>query len=335
MIAALLVLLTGILSLLLTARVRGYALRNEVLDLPNERSSHTVPTPRGGGLAVLAASLLALASGVGLHRVEPTLALAFAPGMIILGVVGWLDDHGGLSARVRLAAHLLAAGAALTVLGGVPDILIGTRSIHLGPAGTVLAAIGIVWSVNLFNFMDGIDGIAASQALLIFGIAGLLFHLRGDDSLAVVASSFAAASAGFLYWNWPPARIFMGDVASGALGFMIAALAVAGERRHSVPLTAICILGGVFVGDATMTLLRRIRRGARPADAHRDHAYQRITRVWGAHRPVTLAAAGITALLGVLAGVATLRPRLAVASIGAAVVLLLIVGVAAERRAPM
>jgi Fuc2NAc and GlcNAc transferase len=335
MTSTLLIVLTGFASLFLTARVRAYALRNDVLDRPNERSSHTAPTPRGGGLAMLVAALVALAVGVLIHIVQVRHALALAPGIAILGVIGWLDDHGGLSARVRLAAHLLAAVIALAALGGVPEMQVGIGTVHLGIFGSVFAAIGIVWSINLFNFMDGIDGIAGSQALLIFGIMGELFHLRGDESLAIISGCFAAASAGFLYWNWPPARIFMGDVASGALGFMIAALAIAGERGHSVPITAVSILGGVFVGDATLTLVRRLRRGERPADAHRDHAYQRIARAWGSHRPVTVAAAGLTLLLGLLAAAATLRPQRAIASTGAAVMLLLLVAVAAERRAPM
>jgi Fuc2NAc and GlcNAc transferase len=335
MITFSLVLLTGIVSLLLTERVRAYALRNNVLDHPNERSSHAAPVPRGGGLAVLVAALLALAAGVALHRIAPRHALAFAPGMIVLGLVGWMDDHGGLSARARLAAHLIAAVSGLAVLGGLPDVRLGDTSIHLGLVGSMLAVIGIVWAINLFNFMDGIDGIAGSQAVLIFGISGVLFQLRGDGSLAVVAWSMTAAAAGFLYWNWPPARIFMGDVASGALGFMVAVLAVAGENGRSVPLVAIAILGGVFVGDATMTLVRRLRRGARPAEAHRDHAYQRLSRAWGAHRPVTLAAAGVTILLGLLAGVATMRPSAILLAAAAATLLLVGVAFAIERRAPL
>jgi Fuc2NAc and GlcNAc transferase len=335
MILLSLVLLTGVVSLLLTGRVRTYAFRHDVLDRPNERSSHTAPTPRGGGLAVLVAALLALVAGLALHRISPRHALALGPGMILLGLVGWLDDHGGMSARARLAAHLIAATTALVVLGGLPAVQLGEISLHLGTAGSILAAVGIVWSINLFNFMDGIDGIASSQAVLIFGAAGLLFHLRGADSLAAVSLSFGAASAGFLYWNWPPARIFMGDVASGAIGFMIAVLAVAGEQEGTVPLVAFGILGAVFVGDATLTLLRRVARGARPAEAHRDHAYQRLTRAWGAHRPVTLAAGAATVVLALLATAATLRPAWAMGALAITLAFLAALAVAAERRAPM
>ena len=335
MLAALLAILTGMVSYLLTARVRTYAVQHAILDPPNQRSSHSVPTPRGGGIAILCASLLAIAGGAAFHIVAPVHALALVPGMILLGVVGWLDDHGGLSARIRLAAHFIAASAGIAVLHGLPDLQLGTSSVHLGLGGSVAAVIGVVWSINLFNFMDGIDGLAGSQATIIFAIAGLLFHVRGVDSLALISCGFAAASAGFLCWNWPPAKIFMGDVSSGALGFMIAVLAVAGERSGSVPLVAFGILGGVFASDATVTLVRRLYRGALPADAHRDHAYQRISRVWGAHLPVTLAAASLTFLLGALAAIAALRQELAGMVILLASAVLLATGVAAERRAPM
>ncbi|NUR33314.1 MAG: glycosyltransferase family 4 protein [Gemmatimonadaceae bacterium] len=335
MVVSTLVLLTGAVSLWLTGQVRAYALRHDVLDRPNARSSHVTPTPRGGGLAVLVAALLALAVGVAVGRIDARHALAFAPGMIVLGIVGWRDDHGGLTARLRLAAHAAAAAASLFVLGGLPDLVIGTRVLHLGPVGTVLAAIGIVWSINLFNFMDGIDGIAGSQGVLIFGVAAVLFHLRGAGSLATLSLVFAAAAAGFLYWNWPPARIFLGDVASGALGFMIAVLAVAGENDRAVPLVAFGILGGVFVADTTITLVRRMRRGDRLADAHRDHAYQRLARAWGGHRPVTLAAAATTMALAALAAAATFRSGLAGPALLVAAVLLAALAFAAERRAPM
>lgn len=335
MIALLLIVLTGSLSALLTGRVRAYALRNDVLDRPNERSSHSAPIPRGGGLAVLLSALIALGAGAMLGRIEGRHALALGPGMILLGLVGWRDDHGGLSARVRLAAQILAASCSLAVLGGLPSIQLGSHAVQLGFGGTILAGLGVVWCINLFNFMDGIDGIAGSQALLVFGAAGLLFHARDDVSLATLSFVFAAASAGFLCWNWPPARIFMGDVASGALGFMIAILAVAGEHDRSVPLLAFCILGGVFLGDATLTLLRRLKRGRHPAEAHRDHAYQRLARAWGAHRPVTLLAAAVTAMLAALAALATFRPSSGVGALLAALVLLLALALAIEWKAPM
>jgi Fuc2NAc and GlcNAc transferase len=335
MITLVLVLATGLVSRFLTGRVRAYALRNDVLDHPNERSSHSAPTPRGGGLALLVAALTAIGAGVLLHRVALRDVVALAPGACLVGLVGWLDDHRGLSARVRLAAHLVAAMSCLAVLGGLPDLQLGHASVHLGVVGGVLATIGIVWSTNLFNFMDGVDGIAGSQAVLVFAGSGALFLLRSDESLGAVALVFAAAAAGFLYWNWPPALIFMGDVASGALGFVIAALAVAGERRHSVPLMAFALLDGVFIADATVTLLRRLRHGARPDEAHRDHAYQRMARAWGTHRSVTVATGALTAALGGLAVVVTLYPEWAVPAILAGASLLAIVTVAVERRAPM
>lgn len=335
MITLALILVAGLVSLMITGRVRQYALRNDVLDRPNERSSHSAPMPRGGGLAILLSSILTLLAGSALHQVEPRHALAIIPGLIILGTVGWLDDHGGVGAGTRLAMHLLSATAALTVLGGFPALRIGQSEVHLGLAGAAVAAVGIVWSINLFNFMDGIDGIAGSQGVIIFGAGGLLFHVRGAPSLATTSFVLAAACSGFLYWNWPPARIFMGDVGSGALGFAIAVLAVAGERGGGVPLLTFGMLGAVFLADATITLVRRVRRGQNLAVAHRDHAYQRMARAWGAHRPVTLGA-GVTSLG--IAGVAlatTVWPDLLTVSWLGVILTLAGVAIAIERRAPM
>jgi Fuc2NAc and GlcNAc transferase len=333
--AVLLFVVTAAVSALVTGRVHAYALHHAVLDHPNDRSSHAAPTPRGGGIGILVAVLLAMLAGVAFGRVEPRLALALGPGTLLLGVVGWMDDRRGLPARVRLAAHTLAAISAVLVLGGLPELQVGTTIVRLGGAGSVLAVVGIVWSTNLFNFMDGIDGLAGSQAMLIAGIAGALLLLRGDSSLATVALALAGAAAGFLYWNWPPARIFMGDVGSGAIGFLLAGIALAGERHQSVPLLSVATLAGVLVFDATMTLVRRLLRGDRPADAHREHAYQRLSRVWGAHRPVTVAAAATALILGALTALMQLRPASTLAVLGVALTMLGVLAVAIERRAPM
>jgi Fuc2NAc and GlcNAc transferase len=334
-ITTILLLLTVAVSALITWLVRRYAVRNAVLDHPNDRSSHVDPTPRGGGLAIIATSLLVLIAGVAANRVSMHHALALAPGIALLGLVGWRDDHESVGAAVRLLAHLAAAIGALAVLRGMPALRIGITTLHLGSLGSILAAVGIVWSINLFNFMDGIDGLAGSQAVIILGAAATLFHLRGDDSLAIIAAGFAASAAGFLSWNWPPAKIFMGDVGSGALGFMIAVLAIGGERDGSVPLIAFGILGGFFLADSTVTLLRRVRRGEQPMKAHRSHAYQRLTRAWGSHQPVTIAAAALTLALASVAAAATLRPALTPAAVVVALALLVGTGYMTERRAPM
>lgn len=210
----------AVLSALVTGWTRRLAIARGLLDHPTARSSHEVPTPRGGGLAIVAALLLGTVVLVLIGALERRTGIAFL-GAVPVAWIGWLDDHGGVRARVRGLVHGLAAVWALAWLGGYSTLRLGASDLPLGLAGPVLAVIGIVWFVNLYNFMDGIDGLAAGEALTV-GVAGsiLLFN-GGYPGLAAAALLAAAAGAGFLVWNWPPARIFMGDVGSGVLGYWL------------------------------------------------------------------------------------------------------------------
>jgi Fuc2NAc and GlcNAc transferase len=287
---ALLALLALAASALLTQLTRKVAAGSGVLDVPNARSSHGVPTPRGGGVAVVlvtTAGLIVLAlSGV----VRTDLLWAVAGGGLAVALVGFADDRRSLSATTRLAVHFAAALWALGWLGGLPPLRIGSHLVSTGWLGYALGAFGIVWAVNLFNFMDGIDGIAASEAIFV-AVAGALLTLRMpvDTGAAFAALVFAAACGGFLLWNWPPARIFLGDVGSGYLGYVIVVLAVAATRAHPVALWVWLILGGAFFVDATVTLVRRTARRERVHAAHRSHAYQWLARRWASHGKVTVA----------------------------------------------
>jgi len=279
-----------VLALALTALVRRHALAHGVLDVPNDRSSHRVPTPRGGGIAIalstLAASIWLLWRGA----LDLQLFLALTGGGIIVAFVGYLDDRRPLSARIRLAAHLAAALWALLWLGGLPPMRFGDHIVALGWAGYAVGALGIAWTVNLFNFMDGIDGIAASEAVFIaWGAALLALVLEQSVAVPATAMAFGAACCGFLAWNWPPAKIFMGDVGSGYLGYVLVVLALGAARANPAVLAVWVILGGIFFCDALVTLVRRLARGERVYQAHRSHAYQGLARRWGSHRPVTLA----------------------------------------------
>jgi len=201
-----------------------------------------------------------------------------------------LDDRRTLPAAVRLAAHLAAALWALAWLGGLPPLRIGDQLVTLGALGTILGALGIVWVLNLFNFMDGIDGLAASEATFIaWSGAVLAGPVSVGNGAAAAAAVFGASCLGFLRWNWPPARIFMGDVGSGFAGYVIAVLALGTARHDPIGLWTWLVLGGAFFVDATVTLLRRLLRGERAYEAHRSHAYQWLARRWGSHGTVTLA----------------------------------------------
>jgi Fuc2NAc and GlcNAc transferase len=336
MSSALLLLCGGLLpAALVTAWARAYTHRAQMLDIPNHRSSHAVPVPRGGGMAivgtVLAGTLLLGATGT----VTPQLLAAIVPGGLAVALVGWIDDKSHVRASVRAAVHILAALWAVVLLGGLPVLHLGDTQLVLGGFGSVLAVAGIVWFLNLFNFMDGIDGLAASQAVLICLVGGGLAYSAGNHNGGAVYMLLAGAAGGFLLWNWPPARIFMGDVGSGFLGYALAVLSVAGERSGSVPMTAWIILVGVFGFDATVTLVRRLLRRERLYEPHRRHAYQRAVISGLSHQTVTLAAAALTALLGASAILVATRPSLTAAVTLAAVAMVGVCYMAVERREPM
>jgi Fuc2NAc and GlcNAc transferase len=276
-------------AILGTGLMRRYAVQRNLLDVPNVRSSHSFPTPRGGGAAIVAAFLGALlAIGLSKHLGSSLLAALFAGGAAV-AVVGFLDDRRAVRPSVRFAVHAAAAVLAVCLLGGIPESELAQWGLHglwLGWIGAVLA---VVWATNLFNFMDGIDGIAASEAAFMAGAGAWINWLHGGDAgLTVAMLCLAGASLGFLRWNWPPARIFMGDVGSGFLGFALAILGLAASRTGVVPIEVWAILGGVFMVDATVTLIRRAGRGDRWFEAHRLHAYQHLARRWHSHLAVTL-----------------------------------------------
>ena len=283
-------------SLIVVGWVRRYALSNNILDLPNDRSSHTCPMPRGGGLAIFlsfAAASFALCIG-NLLDVKTTVTLLAAGGAI--GIVGFLDDRWDLRARTRLAVHLAAAVMVIALLGGLPEAQLARWGMAEFWVGSIFTVLVIVWGTNLFNFMDGIDGIAASEAIF-FSVAGAwLIWPSGDLGMSVALLSVAAATLGFLAWNWPPARIFMGDVGSGFLGFMITALAILASRRGGTPIEVWPILGGVFVVDATTTLIRRILRGDAFMEPHNMHAFQHLARRFNSHTRVTLMVIAVNVL---------------------------------------
>jgi Fuc2NAc and GlcNAc transferase len=284
-------------SLLLTGLLRRYALARGLMDVPNIRSSHGVPTPRGGGVAIVAgflAALLVLAAA----GVLPWAAVAaMAGGGGLVAVVGFVDDHGHLAAPWRLLAHFAAAGWVLAWLGGAPPVaLFGLAAADLGLVAIGLAALYLVWLLNLYNFMDGIDGIAAVEAICVCIGGAALYVLAGRPELVLTPLALASAVAGFLFWNFPPARIFMGDAGSGFLGMMLGALSLQAAWTAPELLWSWLILLGVFVVDATVTLARRLSRGERIYEAHRSHAYQHAARRAGRHLPVTLATAGINVL---------------------------------------
>lgn len=322
-------------SWVITGQIRRFALANAILDMPNARSSHALPTPRGGGVAIvlLVVGGTLLAASVGL--LADDVALGYVGGGGLVALIGWLDDRRGVHAGIRAVVHAFAAGWAVYWMGGLQSYATGTDVVHLGRIGGLLAVLGIVWATNLYNFMDGIDGIAGGQALCAGVFGGAMLLLSGSPGLAAVAFLLAAASAGFLAWNWAPAKIFMGDVGSGFLGFSFGALAVASENDGGVPLLLWVLLLGVFVVDATVTLLRRTLAGEVPYAAHRDHAYQRAVRSGWSHSRVSGWVVGFNVALGILSVIAWMRPAHMMEIFVGGLAALLIPYVMVERRKRM
>lgn len=285
-----------IVSLLLSWVLRHYALSNGLMDVPNARSSHSVPTPRGGGLAIVLTYLAVLP----VLGYQGWLDWLFVIGLLGAGfsvsLVGFLDDHGHIAAGWRLLAHFLAAIWFLAWLPELPRLTLMGASFDLGITGYTLATLMLVWLLNLYNFMDGIDGIAGIEAITVSFGGGGLFWLIDQPVLAIAPLLLAAAVAGFLVWNFPPAKIFMGDVGSGFLGITLGALMLQAASVAPELLWAWLILLGVFVSDATFTLLRRLLRGDKIYEAHRSHAYQYASRECEAHLPVTLTVLAINVL---------------------------------------
>ena len=210
-----------------------------------------------------------------------------------MAAVGFLDDHFRVSAWLRLLIHFAAAGWALWQLNGMGPLHLGWIIWDWGWVGQLVALVGLVWMINLYNFMDGIDGIAGLEALCASGLGGLLLAWSGLGGLAEAALVLAGASAGFLVWNWPPAKIFMGDVGSGFLGFVFGVLAISSAKERPWLLWPWLILLSVFIVDSTLTLMRRLITGARWYEAHCSHAYQHAARRWGSHSKVTLTIAAV------------------------------------------
>jgi Fuc2NAc and GlcNAc transferase len=294
----------------LTGWLAATAVRRGMLDRPNERSSHSVPTPRGGGLAIVVAIGL-LASGlVAVGVLSAWAFVALLPPFFALAAVGWADDRGGVAPQRRLAVHLASAGWCLGwCAANTPWASALPPASWPGVLVLLTLALTLGWAINLFNFMDGIDGIAGAQGVFI-GLGGaLLLLIEGGESAALLMLVVAGACAGFLAWNWSPARIFMGDVGSGALGFLLAATPLVAIDDLRTDIWPWLILWGSFLVDASVTLVRRGLRGQALHQAHRTHAYQWLSRRWQSHRAVSLAYLAINvAWLAPWAVLAAARP---------------------------
>ncbi len=271
------IVIPPLLALLVSALVIGVLLRSRaatlVLDHPNQRSLHATPTPRIGGLGIIAG----VAAGYAVSDVAVDIRLLVAVGLLI--VISLLDDLRNLGVIWRMLAHLVCAGLAATVF---------VYAAH-GLWAALAVALAVAWMTNLYNFMDGSDGLAGGMAVCGFGSYGVAALAAGDIPFAGFNFSIAAAAIGFLFFNFPPARVFMGDAGSIPLGFLAAVCALAGWQRQDWPLWFGAAIFSPFVVDASLTLGRRLLRGAKVWRAHREHYYQRLVQAGWGHRKTLFA----------------------------------------------
>jgi len=257
-------------------------------DHPNERSLHTQPTPRSGGVAIVSGLIAALLCAWFYGWVPAKLAW-IAAGGVLIAAVSLLDDFRHVPARWRFLVHMIAA-IILVVAGlGLTDVAVPpvSWSLPLLPGG-VLSVLLVIWMINLYNFMDGMDGFAAGMTSIGFSAMAVMAWRSGIYELALSSMAVATAGAGFLVFNFPKARIFMGDLGSSLLGFLAIAFALWGDRSDAFPLWAAVLVFSPFIVDATVTLLLRLVRRERFWEAHRSHAYQRLVQHGWGHRKTVL-----------------------------------------------
>jgi len=277
-----------IFSMTVTGFLQKYALRHSLIDIPNERSSHLMPTPRGGGLSIVIPVLLCIGVLFLTAQLETNIALALGIGCFFVSSAGWIDDHQHIPANWRALLYGIAAVLAVYFLQESDNFQSVFHYLPFGIVSNFLIVVWIVWMTNLYNFMDGTDALAAIQTICTSLLVGVLFWLQGQYGLATVCFVISVSSCGFLFWNWPPAKIFMGDVGSCSLGFCFGVLAVIGGIQGSAPFTVFIILLSIFICDTTLTLLMRVFANEKWYQAHKSHAYQRMVQLGMSHKKLAL-----------------------------------------------
>ena len=306
-------LLVFIVSLWLISIVKNNAQRWGLVDIPNDRSSHTVATPHGGGIAIAVTWFTGITYLFVVDQIEADLFYALMVGVVI-ALVSYLDDLYELNPKVRFFVQLFSALLGLWFLGGLNVLDFGLFTIENQIITNTIAVVAIIWFINLYNFLDGIDGYAGSEAIFL-GVAGYL--LFGDSLFLVLVASVL----GFLVWNWHKAKIFMGDVGSTLLGYNIAIFAIYYQNEGTSILVWL-ILFGIFWFDATLTLYRRYRNKEQLSEAHKKHAYQRLTQSGWSHSRVVIYAIAVNVALFIFAWLAMENPSLELILFGFSVIFL-------------
>jgi len=268
-----------LLSFTLTYFIKEYAIKKSLVAAVNERSSHTVPTPHGGGIAIVTTWFIGIIYLFFINQIDSTLFYTLMLGVII-SIVSFLDDIYELSPKIRLIAQTVVSIVSLYILGGLESIYLFIFYIDNHIFTNIFAFFMIIWFINLYNFLDGINGYAGSEAVFL-ALAG--FVLFGGGHFLILA----VAVLGFLYWNFGKAKIFMGDVGSTLLGYNVAVFTIYYTNQEETNFWIWITLFGIFWFDATITLIKRKLNGEKLSQAHKKHAYQRLTQAGWSHFKVT------------------------------------------------
>ena len=278
-----------LLSFLLTYFIKNYAIKKLLVAEVNERSSHTTPTPHGGGIAIAITWFIGLSYLFYMNEIDCSLYLSLMIG-IIISIVSYFDDLFDLSPRFRVSVQAFVALLGLYFLGGFESLNFGLFSIENQFFTNIFAFLMIIWFINLYNFLDGIDGYAGSEAVFLALGAFILF---GGSHFIILA----VAVLGFLVWNWHKAKIFMGDVGSTLLGYNVAIFTIYYSNQESSNFWIWIILFGIFLFDGTLTLFRRYKHSEKLSQAHKKHAYQRLVQSGWSHERVVLASIFVNIIL--------------------------------------
>tara|TARA_Y100000588_G_scaffold392389_2_gene504090 strand:+ start:258 stop:1289 length:1032 start_codon:yes stop_codon:yes gene_type:complete len=277
-----------VVSFLLTWGIRYLAYHINMLDIPNDRSSHVVNTPRGGGIAFVIVFQVGLWVLFARELIMPSVLTGLFLSGILIASIGFFDDLRHIPAKYRMICHLSAGLIALMAIHGVPALHIGVWDIAAGVFLNMFFIIFLVWMTNLYNFMDGINGLASVEAISTCFLMAFIFYANAEFQLMMLPLLLGASVLGFLCWNFPHAKIFMGDVGSGFLGFTLGFFAILAINADACFLVSWLILLGVFIVDATFTLLSRLVQGDKIYQAHKSHAYQQAAVRFSSHQTVTL-----------------------------------------------
>lgn len=315
-----------IFSYFLTYIIRIISIRKNILDIPNNRSSHSVPTPRGGGLAIVLSWYFGLIFLFIKKEIDPDLFMALLPG-VLLAIISLTDDIVRLNPGTRLIVQLVTASMSLVFLKGIEPVILFNNIVIPKIIIIPIALIASIWFINLYNFLDGIDGYASIEAICV--LAGLYIFTGDILNLLLIASVL-----GFLIWNWPKAKIFMGDVGSTQLGFIMIILCFWYHNSQKVPVIIWIILTCPFWFDATYTLFRRWRNNEELSEAHRKHIYQRLVQSGFSHLQVDYFLCLINTLLIALAYFSTTNIWMQVIVLIGSMIIMYLIAIFTDKRIP-